>query len=259
VSVVSIQSPEGRPIALLGNYSTHYAGAPAVSADYFAVFAEKFGELIGADKVREDGAPPFMGVMSNGTSGDTNCNNFLRPKREYDRFTVGRDTAEAAFEAYQRIQYQDWVPLAMAERKLTLNVRLAGAEELAKAKQVVAALEDRKPKTLEEIYAREAVILSELPPTRELKLQAIRIGDLGIAAIPNEVFSSTGLTIKKESPFKTTFTIELANGAEGYIPPPEQHKLGGYTTWRARTSSLEVEAEPKIRATIMELLNEVAR
>lgn len=24
--------------------------------------------------------------------------------------------------------------------------------------------------------------------------------------------------------------IELANGAEGYIPPPEQHKLGGYTT-----------------------------
>jgi hypothetical protein len=90
-----------------------------------------------------------------------------------------------------------------------------------------------------------------------LKLQAIRIGDLGIGTIPNEVYSSTGLAIKKESPLETTFTIELANGAEGYIPPPEQHKLGGYTAWRARTSSLEVNAEPKIRKTVLELLREV--
>ena len=33
--------------------------------------------------------------------------------------------------------------------------------------------------------------------------------------------------------------IELANGSEGYIPPPEQHMLGGYTTWPARDRSME--------------------
>ena len=37
-------------------------------------------------------------------------------------------------------------------------------------------------------------------PERELKLQAIRIGELGIAAIPNEVFALTGLKIKAQSP-----------------------------------------------------------
>ena len=52
--------------------------------------------------------------------------------------------------------------------------------------------------------------------------------------------------------------IELANGSEGYIPPPEQHALGGYTTWPARTAALEVQAEPKIVATVLGLLEQVA-
>ena len=72
-------------------------------------------------------------------------------------------------------------------------------------------------------------------------------------------FGSTGLTIKAKSPLRPTFTIELANGYDGYIPPPEQHKLGGYTTWRARSSCLEAEAEPKIVAVVLQLLEQVAK
>ena len=53
--------------------------------------------------------------------------------------------------------------------------------------------------------------------------------------------------------------IELANGYNGYLPTPEQHALGGYTTWRARTSMLEVEAEPKVVATILDMLDNVAK
>jgi hypothetical protein len=30
------------------------------------------------------------------------------------------------------------------------------------------------------------------------------------------------------------------------LPTPEHHALGGYETWRARSSYLEVEASPKI-------------
>ena len=90
-----------------------------------------------------------------------------------------------------------------------------------------------------------------------MKLQAIRIGDLGIAAIPNEVFALTGLKIKAMSPLPMTFTMELANGSEGYIPPPEQHKLGGYETWRARSSYLEVDASNRISAALSDLLTQV--
>ena len=113
------------------------------------------------------------------------------------------------------------------------------------------------PRSQPEVYAKEAIYLHD-EPRRELKLQAIRIGGLGITAIPNEVFAITGLKIKMQSPFDTTMNIELANGSEGYIPPPEQHRLGGYTTWPARTAGLEVQAEPRIVAGIVSLLEQVA-
>ena len=83
-------------------------------------------------------------------------------------------------------------------------------------------------------------------------------GNLGITAIPNEVYAITGLKLKRQSPLPTTFNVELANGAEGYIPPPEQHALGGYTTWPARTAGLEVQAEPRIVEALLGLLEEVA-
>jgi hypothetical protein len=256
VSLLAAQTLDGKLLCALGNYSTHYAGAPALSADYFAVFADEFAKLVGNENVAEH----YMGAMSNGTSGDANCVDYTRDSpRQFDRFTVGRDTAKAAFEAYQNIQWRDWAPICMAEGLLELGVRMPSEEEVAKAKEFLAQMKTPKPTNVPEVYARETVLLSEMPPNRELKLQAIRIGPLGITAVPNEVYGITGLTIKKDSPLQPTFNIELANGAEGYLPPPDQHPLGGYTTWRARTSFLEVDAEPKIRAKLRELLNQVAK
>ena len=116
---------------------------------------------------------------------------------------------------------------------------------------------DRAPKTHAEVYAREAIYLHE-KPEEELKLQAIRIGDLGFAAIPNEVFALTGLKIKAQSPLAHTVNVDLANGAHGYIPPAELHPLGGYTTWPARSAGLEVGAEQKIFDAVVGLLEKVS-
>ncbi|MEM7012965.1 MAG: LamG domain-containing protein, partial [Verrucomicrobiota bacterium] len=52
--------------------------------------------------------------------------------------------------------------------------------------------------------------------------------------------------------------IELANGGDGYIPPPEQHVVGGYNTWAARSAGLEVQAEPKITEALLQALENVA-
>ena len=253
VSVLSVQTRDGKPLALLGNYSTHYAGSPGLSADYFGVFCRRIDELANVDK-----RPGFVALMTNGTSGDANCLDFVNSPRKFTYQSVGDDVARVAFKAAEAIAYDDSPALKMEERLLTVAVRMPSADEVAKAKEFLKTLGDRKPRAIAEVYARETVLLSEMPPTRELKLQAMRIGKLGITAIPCEVFGSTGLKIKAESPLKPTFTIELANGYDGYIPPPEQHKLGGYTTWRARSSCLEEEAEPKIRDTVLELLRIVA-
>lgn len=252
VSLLAVRTLDHKPIAVYGNYSTHYAGAPNISADYFAVFGEEIGRLIGA-------GDEFVGIMSNGTSGDANCIDFTKPRKSFTHTQVGKEVAAKAFEAYEAITFSSDVSLSAAETTLTLDVRMPTNEEVAQAKDFLAKeVGDRLPKSMPESYARETVILSEMPPTRELKLQAFRIGELGIATIPCETYGITGLTIKKESPLKPTMVVSLANGWEGYLPTPEQHPLGGYTTWRCRASCLEVEAEPKIREKIMAALQELS-
>ena len=253
VPVVSFQTKDGKPLAILSAYSLHYVGSvQPVSADYFAVVCDKLTTKVG-------GSGSFMAAHANATSGDTWLMDYTeKERRKYTIDGVAEDVSQAAFEAYQNIRYFDWAPVVMEERLLRLGVRMPSAEEVAEAKDFVKTFAGRNPKNVEEVYARETIILSEMPTTRELKLQAIRIGELGIAAIPNEVYGSTGLAVKRDSPLTMTFTIELANGCEGYLLPPELLKLGGYTAWRARTACLEPQAEPKIRSVIDELLDEVA-
>jgi hypothetical protein len=259
--VLSVQSRSGRPIAVLANYSMHYFGAEPVSADYYGRFAAALATRLNAQAVE----PPFVGIMSQGTSGDQMWMDYSGPQMHVGLDAYAADIARVVHSAYQSITYHDWVPLAMAETTLSLGRRTPGPQRLAWARATVdqmqaqAKTKDKPPvpQSLPQVYAKEAIYLHE-EPQRELKLQAIRIGGMGITAIPNEVFAITGLKLKMRSPFDTTMNIELANGSEGYIPPPEQHRLGGYTTWPARTAGLEVQAEPRIVARILALLEQVA-
>ncbi len=259
VPVLAVKSLDGKPIALLANYSTHYAGgvpAHVYSADYCGAFCDRIQQLLGAD--RQD--PPFVALMSNGTSGDCNPIQFREQPKTQAPFekihTVANDVADAALTAYKKIEWRDWVELKSAQKELSLGVRKAKPDELVRAKEIVAKAKKQNGQYngwSPEVYAREAVLLDEFPDKVPVLIQTFRIGDLGIAQIPCEVFAEIGLEIKKQSPFKPSFTIELANGYNGYLPTPAQHKLGGYETWRARSSYLEVEASEKIFATVMEL------
>jgi len=201
--------------------------------------------------------PPLVAIMSQGTAGDLHWMDYSRPKRDIGIDQYAEEMAQRVYRASRGIEYQSRVPLATKQKELTLRCRAPSADRLAWAKTVVAAMGGRRPKDKPEIYAREQILLSERP-NRTLKLQAVRIGDLGITAIPCEVFGITGLKIKAQSPLCPTFNMELANGAEGYIPPPAQHRLGGYTTWEARTACLEVQAEPRIVDAVLRLLEEVS-
>ena len=87
-------------------------------------------------------------------------------------------------------------------------------------------------------------------------VQVFRIGDLAIATIPYETFTETGLDLKKKSPFADSFTIELANGAGGYMPPPAQLKLGGYETWFG-TNRVQADASEVITKAILEMMHEL--
>jgi hypothetical protein len=258
ITLLSVQTPDGRPVALVANYSLHYVGGlPALSADYFGAYAERMRELLGADKT-------FVGIMSNGTSGNINNVNFggVAPGKQEpgEQIRIVADSvAMASFIAYKTIKHQAWVPLATAQKEIELGVRRPQPQEVTRAKEILDKANKKVLTTLPEVYARETVLMTTYPEEVKMVLQAIRIGELGIVATPCETFVEIGLEIKQKSPLRPTCTIELANGYDGYLPTPEHHALGGYETWRARSSYLEVNASRTITDTLLGLLREVAK
>lgn len=259
LTLLAIETVDGRPIALLANYSMHYFGAPAVSSDYFGRFAEKIAQRLVSGNDAHDG-PPVVGIMSQGTSGDLQWMDYGQPRRAIDYDAYAEELAQLAHQAYGSIAFRNDLTLDMLDRDLELDMRVPDAERLRWADGVMREFDGfngGRPTSLPQLYAREQFFLAE-HPRRPVKLQALRIGDLGIAAISAEVYGITGLKLKLQSPFETQMNFSLANGEDGYIPPPEQHVLGGYTTWEARTAGLEVDAEPKMVAALLDMLEQVA-
>jgi hypothetical protein len=258
VTVLSVQTADGKPLALYANYSLHYVGdLPALSADYFGVFASSVASKLKAD-------PEFVGILSNGTSGDVNNVNFkaeATKTRPGERCRLVADAvATAAVKAIEKAEYTSQVRLKCATTEIELGVRKPTAEEVKRAEGILEKAKGRELKGAEEVYARETVLMAKYPERVKVPLQVMVIGGTAVVAIPCETFAEIGLRIKKDlSPFKPTCVVSLANGYFGYLPTPAQHALGGYETWRARSSFLEVDASVKIERAVAGLIAEVRK
>ncbi|MCF6310845.1 MAG: neutral/alkaline non-lysosomal ceramidase N-terminal domain-containing protein [Verrucomicrobiales bacterium] len=246
--VLSAQRPDGSQIGLFANFSIHYGSGvkgEGVSADYFGYFSREAESLLGGTKEK-----PVVSIISNGTSGD------IAPGGNPAK--VGKGLAEAAVAVIKTIKHLDRLPITVQENELSLKVRRPDKKRLAWAQAVKDGTAKKPAPHWQNVYVRNTLWLNDYPEKVPVRLQAIRLGDLAIMALPCEVYAETGLAIKARSPFANTFVVELANGYRGYLPTPNQHRLGGYTTWPAVSSPLAVDSEPKIREEALRLLNSVA-
>jgi hypothetical protein len=256
LSVLSVRSIDGRPIAVFTNFAMHYfSGDQPISSDYFGRYCDFLHAKIGGEE-----HPGFVAMMSHGCSGDIWRKDYtLEKPSAIEEMTIqayAEALAQLALQAYGTIRYEKQPTLSMAEARLSMRYRTPNAQTLKWAQGVVDGMGDRLPKTQEEVYAREQLLLEEKQET-EVVVQAVRIGKTGIATTPTETYALTGLKIKNMSPTENTMVLDLANGGDGYIPPPEQHGLGGYNTWPARSAGLEISAEPRIVEAAVQLLESV--
>ena len=236
ISILSVQDERGRPLALWANYALHYVGGVprgTISADYFGEFARVMPSRLRA-------GDDFVAIMSNGCSGDINNIPFTvtrPPRAPFEQIRiVAQKAADTAWFAYRKIEkHQDRVPLAMVEREVVLKYRRPTEQQVAAARKVLAVKDEAEKAKLPRLadhYARSTIQAHEREEdTLTIKLQALRVGDLAICGIPFETFAEIGLDVKSRSPFPLTMVIGLANGRYGYLPTPEQHRLGGYETW----------------------------
>lgn len=257
VAMLSFLSMRGEPIAILANYSLHYVGgipAGQVSADYFGEFARMIASRLGA-------GANFVAILSNGTSGNINNLDFSKPRVRKEPFEqvrhVASELADVVADAYGNIEHIGGAGVAMEQSELSLARRKPALSILNRSRRLLEQPTESVT-ARQVIYAQRAVALHDGPENVSVVLQAIRIGEVGIAALPFETFVETGLAIKDRSPLRPSFVIELANGAEKYLPTPEHHELGGYETWLG-TSTVEKQASVMIESELLRLLQAVAQ
>jgi neutral ceramidase len=267
IAFISLQAKSGRPLALFATYSLHYVGgvpSGVISADYFAMFCERVGELLLADRQANGAAkdsPPFVGLLANGTSGDVNNIDFRAKRVSQPPFQqmrkVANVVAAAVYRAYQTVDHHDWVPLDSAYEELSVASRRPTPEMIARAKSLLAASAPAPGwHPLEKAYANRVLQRADAPASLAVPLQVLRIGEVGIMSLPVETFAEMGLELKAKSPFPRSFTVSIANGYYGYMPTLVQHRLGGYESW-VGTNRLEIEAAPKITAALLRLAGEL--
>jgi neutral ceramidase len=257
ITIISLRDAKHKPYALFANYSLHYVGAVprgGVSADYFGEFARLM-------PIRLRASTEFVAMMSNGTSGDINNIPFgsTRPPRElFEQIQiVARKTSDVAWHAYQTIpKYETHVALHMLQREITLRYRKPTSDQLKRAKSILKITDqaelDRLPR-LAVPYANRTVLAAARPETVNIKIQVIRIGELGICCIPFETFAEIGLDLKQRSPLPQTMVISIANGRYGYLPTPAQHRLGGYETWLG-TNIVQKDTSVILTTNLLEML-----
>lgn len=94
---------------------------------------------------------------------------------------------------------------------------------------------------------------AEGPKTREVPVNAARIGPLGIATNAGELFVEWGIDIKRRSPFRHTVVSELTNDWVGYEPTAQAFEHEGYESL-AGVNFVSLEGIQMLVDTAVELL-----
>ena len=122
MSLLSLQSLDGKPIAVMGNLGFHFISPHHgyLSSDAAGYFGTALARELGAD-------PAFIGLLSQGPCGDTSPGTGFRSQSPR---TYAEDVAKLAAAAYRDIEHHDWVPIDIAERAVVLPRRTPSPERL---------------------------------------------------------------------------------------------------------------------------------
>ena len=126
---------------------------------------------------------------------------------------------------------------------MTFRSREAGEGEVATLREEVEHLSSQNPGSGSVYWAQlrlkraEAMLDSlltgtPLPPV-EAEVSALRFGDVALVTAPGEIFTETGMAVKRRSPLPRTCYVGYTNGSIGYVPVPAAYDEGGYEVTHA--------------------------
>lgn len=261
--VVRIDNAEGHPYAILFNYQCHGTTLTyenkVISPDWVGMARRTIEQAFpGALSLFFQGATGDLGPVEGGT-GDLGVSHRLgrilghqAAALAHQIETVRREPVlegfveSTAFAARQpwRVKGPRSGKLAFAGTILKVPRRVFSPEDIdGMSKQVEAArqkLELARQGSAWDRYQAEARLRRaedllaawKRPPDPEplpVELQALRIGEVAIVAMPGEPFSGIGTAVRGHSPFAFTLFCGYSSGqGSGYMPTADEYAHGGY-------------------------------
>lgn len=181
---------------------------------------------------------------------DPNCKRTNPPKRKADpsmfdlpgMYRVGRRIANEIIQVWEDglDEAQEDVVLEHRVTDMPLPLRRATLTDVANAKRAIRDYIQDKDGDVD--YNDVAMLQIHLGILKRFEMQdkldnvlpeihVIRLGSVAIATNPYELFLDYGNQIKARSACEQTFLIQLANGAEGYLPTAKAEAGGHYSAF----------------------------
>ncbi len=224
---VKMVREDGSVKVLLHNYALHgvvFGTQPLVSADWMGDANRKIKER----KIAE------IGFFMYGTAGDVNVIWTHKPaERDKNLDWISEsyvDDLEADMGNGQEIQL---APVKCSLKAVEFPTeKVDPAEYRDIAEKIISKVPDRyaRPTNQEEkllFFTHDrllemAILAENGKDFRVMRdLQALRMGDIAIYAIPGEPFLAVGEDLRARSQFKFPIAVSVANGDAGYFPTPE--------------------------------------
>jgi hypothetical protein len=235
IEVMRVQR-EGKTVAILVNFANHPDSNNGKTRPRTKFCADWPGFMRKA--LKEKYGEDVVVLFFNGCCGDVNHHDFVNKTCRTGHSApdvvtpeyIGNgmaDTISKAMDAGMTAESDNTV--RVERNALTLARRQILESELAWANEILEKAKTDYPNIAEYGTAMAYVNGSKnLPETEEFVVTGYRVGPWGIIAMPGEMYTAVGRSIKQGSPFTHTIPVELANGHHGYVIPDSVRDNGSY-------------------------------
>lgn len=218
-----LRFPESKTLIVIYGMHPDVVGGTKYSADYPFHLCERVKETLGRD----------WGVLFlNAACGDINHIDVSNPNQKKgpeESRRLGRLLGEAALRAIEKPEVIEVNALGFASKRVPSRLRTVPEAEVKEAERILKEGDPKKATVFNGVHATAALVLGRTKD-RELdaEISALRLGPVGLAAMPGEYFVELARIVMHDSPFETTRVIGLTNGSLGYIPHEAAYAEGGY-------------------------------
>ena len=226
---------EGKKNVILANFQGHphrfgNGKDPTVTADVAAFFRDEL----------ERRTDCFVSYVT-GASGNENSSSRIKEdmaaKHPCDHgklladeaFSTFRYMKEVSAEGVSAISLELEMPLNHTEDHMVPQAEKIKALWLEHNDSRLCAVEGA-PYGINSPYHATAIIRKAgLPDSFTFTIHALKVGGIGIAIVPYEMYDINGLQIKEASPFDLTVIATCTNTMQGYVPSKLAWEHGGYS------------------------------